>query len=544
MSAPTTNPVPPAPFAHFLPYDEVTAYVRELAASQPELCRLQSLGPSREGRDVHLLVLTNFATGSPEDRPAYLIQANIHASEVAGTHLALHTAAQLLTTDCALLESLTFYIVPRLNPDGAEFAVTTGGAIRSRTDTSEVVANSLYPEDVNDDGLVLSMRQEHPDGAFVVDPEDPRLLIRRRADSTGPFYRVLPEGRIHHWDGGDAIRVGGRRLDWNRNWSYDWRPEPEQPGAGDFPFSEPEMRALGEFLHSHANLFGILGYHTGPAAVLRPPSTGSDADLPESDVRMLEELARFGSKATGFPVVPVVKYHRSWQRDINLRGHFHNFGYHHLGLHAFEFELGTARDSAGLDTEAQFGVFSEEEAEAQMRQVMQWWDQEGGDHPLYVPWTACQHPQLGAVEIGGFLSYGLANQTQARLQEIARGTHAFTLEHVRRHPSVVVEDVRAQNFGGGIWRVRARVANRGEFPTHITAQGARLRRLRPVRVEFRAAGELLSRQGHYELGHLSGVTGSRDLEWFVRADGKEKVLGQVQVFGGAGGNTVVSVPAG
>ena len=544
MPARTSRTVPRAPFAHFLTHDEVTEYVRQLAAARPGLCHLQSLGKSRDGRDVHLLVLTDFATGAPQDRPAYLIHANIHASEVAGTHLALHTAQQLLTGDRALLERLTFYIVPRLNPDGAEFAVTTGGAIRSRTDETEVVANALYPEDVNGDGLVLTMRQPHPDGAFVRDPEDPRLMIRRRAYSPGPFYRVLPEGLIHAWDGGDQIRVGGRSLDWNRNWSYDWRPEPEQPGAGDFPFSEPEMRHLGEFLHSHPALFGVLGYHTGAAAVLRPPSTGSDADLPESDVRVLEELARFGAEATGFPVVPVVKYHRSWQRDIELRGHFHNFGYHHLGLYVFEFELGTARDSAGLNTEKQFGVFAEEEAEAQMRQVMKWWDKGGRKHPLFKPWRRVRHPQLGPVEIGGFLSCGLANQTLARLKRIARGTHAFTLEHARRHPQIIVEDLCAEAVGGGIWRIRARVANRGEFPTHVSARGADLRRLRPVRVEFHPEGELLSRQGHYELGHLAGINGGRQLEWFVRAAGKGEKLGELCVFGGAGGNAVVEVMAG
>ena len=90
--------------------------------------------------------------------------------------------------------------------------------------------------------------------------------------SRPPFFRTFPEGIIHDWDGTDNIRVEGRSFDWNRNWSYDWRPEPEQGGAGDFPFSEPEMRAIAGFIHGRPNLFGILGYHNGPAAVLRPPS--------------------------------------------------------------------------------------------------------------------------------------------------------------------------------------------------------------------------------------------------------------------------------
>jgi len=80
-----------------------------------------------------------------------------------------------------LLKRVAFYIVPRLNPDGAEFVVTTSGRVRSRTDRSERTPNTLYQEDVDGDGLILSMRQAHPDGPFVADPKDRRLLIRRRA---------------------------------------------------------------------------------------------------------------------------------------------------------------------------------------------------------------------------------------------------------------------------------------------------------------------------------------------------------------------------
>ncbi|MFC1525807.1 M14 family metallopeptidase [Candidatus Latescibacterota bacterium] len=543
MAKKKARPVPTLPFDHFLSYDEVTAFLEKLAAARPEHCALSSLGPSREGRQVHLLTVTDFASGDPEDRPAYLIHGNIHAAEVAGTHMALFTARELVAKGHDLLKRITFYIVPRLNPDGAELVVTTGGQVRSRRDETEKVANALYPGDVNGDDLVLTMRQQHPNGAFVPDPEDPRLMIRRRAYSSGPFYRVLPEGLIHQWDGGEVLHQGGRSFDWNRNWSYDWRPEPEQGGAGDFPFSEPEMRQIGGFLHSHSNLFGVLGYHTGAAAVLRPPSTGSDSDLAEGDLYVLEELARFGAEATGFPVVPVVKYHRDWQRDINLQGHFHNFGYHHLGLFVFEFELGTIRDSAGLGAAEQFAVFSEEEGEAQMRQVMRWWDRRKARTPLFRRWKRFDHPQLGIVEIGGFLSWALANQTFSDLKRIARGTHRFTLEHARRHPAVTIEEVSAEKVGEGIYRIRARIVNRGEFPTHVTQKGRGLRRLRPVRVEFHPEGELLSLQGHFDLGHLAGVTGGRMLEWFV-GSGSGKKLGTIRVLGGSGGNAETSVAAG
>ena len=537
--------LPTLPFRRFLTYQDIDDFVKGLEAARPGLCRLGTLGKSREGRRIHLLTVTDFETGKPENRPGYLIHGNIHAGELAGAHASLYTARQLLADHRGsdLLKRVTFYIVPRINPDGAEFVVTTAGRVRSRSDRSEKRPNTLYQEDVDGDGLILTMRQDHPNGSLVADPSDPRLLIARRPGDPGPFYRVLPEGMIHDWDGSDRILEGGRGYDWNRNWSYDWRPEPEQYGAGDFPFSEPEMRCMAEFLHSRPNLFGVLGYHTGPAAVLRPPSTGSMTDIDERDDKMMEDLAGIGAEETGFPVVPVVKYRAARSRDINLRGHFHNFGYHHLGLFVFEFELGTIKDSARITTEEQFAVASEEDQEAQMRRLMKWCDRQRPRLELCRPWTPFDHPQLGAVEIGGFLFRQLANRTLSDLAEVVKRTYRFTLEHAQKHPSVVLEDVSVDTVGGPVYRVRARVANRGEFPTHVSNKGRTLRRLRPVRVEFHAARgvELLSAEGHTEVGHLAGVTGSRTLEWFVSAPKPGKGLCEIRVLGGTGGNASVKV---
>lgn len=535
-----TVPIPKLPFETFFTYQQVTDFLQALTAARPDLCRLDSLGSSRESREVHLLTVTELASGAPGDKPGYLIHGNIHAAELSGTHAVLYTARQLLADhkQSDLLKRVVFYLVPRLNPDGAEFVVTTSGQVRSRTDRCRPEPNTLYQKDMNGDGLILSMRQEHPDGPFVIDPKDDRLLIRRKADSKGPFYRVLPEGEIYDWDGTDHIFIEGRSFDWNRNWSYDWRPEPEQHGAGDFPFSELEMHHIARFIHTHSNLFAVLGYHIGPNAVLRSPSTGADTDLDEEDVRIMEDLARIGAKHTGFPVIPVVKYHNERERDINLRGHFHNFGYHHLGLFVFEFELGIMKNSAGISTKEQLAVQTEEEREAEMRKLMTWWDGQKKRAPIYQTWTSFHHPQLGKVEIGGFLLHHMAGPTLNDLSKICKGTYRFTLEHARKHPQVTLEEVEVKTVGGAIYRIRCRVANRGEFPTHISSKGKSLRRLRPVRVELHPASDvtLLSARGHQTLGHLGGLTDSRVLEWFVQAPKEAKELCEIRVMGGTGGN--------
>jgi hypothetical protein len=305
------------------------------------------------------------------------------------------------------------------------------------------------------------------------------------------------------------------------------------------------MRLLAEFLHAHPQLFGVLGYHTGPAATLRPPSTGSLHDLDPEDDQVMEDLARIGADETGFPVTPVIQYHGARSRDVSLHGHFHDFGYHHLGLYVFEFELGIMLNSAGVSTEEIFQVRTHQEHETLERRLYAWWDEQAPQGPLYRPWTPYDHPQLGPVEIGGALYPHYANPTLPHLRQIAQGTYRFTLAHANKHPRVVIEDLAVAAVGGAtkggdtVYRVRARIANRGAFPTHVTNKGKHLRRLQPVRAEFHPAEgvQLLSAQGHAELGHLRGPAGSRLLEWFLSSPQDAETLCEIHVLGGTGGNT-------
>jgi len=515
------------------------AFLKKLVAARPALAALHSLGKSRERREVYCLTVTDPKTGAPEDKPAYLIHGNIHAMELSGTHAALFSARQLLADyprKTKILERAAFHIVPRLNPDGAEFAVTTSGSIRSRTDRAELPPNTLVQKDIDGNGLILQVRRERPDGDMAVDPKDERLHVRRKADSKGPFYKIYPEGEILNWDGSDNITVEGRSIDWNRQWAYDWRPEPEQHGAGDFPYSEPEMRYIAEFIRAHPNLFGILGYHTGPAAMLRPPSAGSDDDLDEADLRKMEDLARVGARFTKLPVVPVYRYCPKKSRGMSLRGHFPSTGYQHFGLFVFEFELGTIMDSAGMGFEQVMSWETDEQREAGARRLMRWWDKRGRKPVIFVPWKPFEHPQLGRVEIGGRVARECAAMMMPDLKKRCAATYKFTLYHAGQHPWVTLEDIEREAVGRGIHRLRARVANRGALPTNISNRGAKLKRLQTVRVEFRPGKgvEVLSRQAHHDLGHLSGPGGSKPLEWFVRA--KKGASCHIAVRGGTGGS--------
>ena len=110
---------------------EVASVLHGWVEDFPQLAKVTELGKSHEDRPIPLLILTNRNTGSDEDKPAIWIDANIHATEVAGTTVALHIAHTLLhghgsDARCTrLMDNAAFYIVPRLNPDGAALALAT-----------------------------------------------------------------------------------------------------------------------------------------------------------------------------------------------------------------------------------------------------------------------------------------------------------------------------------------------------------------------------------------------------------------------------------
>ena len=121
--------MPNIKFNRFYRYAELARLLKAYAKEYPNLIRLESIGKSYEGRDVWLVTATNFKSGEDAEKPAFWVDGNIHASEVTASAAALHLIHSLVTkykTDektKRALDTRAFYIVPRVNPDGAEWAL-------------------------------------------------------------------------------------------------------------------------------------------------------------------------------------------------------------------------------------------------------------------------------------------------------------------------------------------------------------------------------------------------------------------------------------
>ena len=116
-------------FDRFHRYEELKAMLEGVAERHPRLFTLESIGKSYEGRDIWVLCATNLDTGSATEKPAYWADGNIHAAEVTASLACLYFIDYLekgYGNDAdvtRLLDTRAFYICPRINPDGAEWAL-------------------------------------------------------------------------------------------------------------------------------------------------------------------------------------------------------------------------------------------------------------------------------------------------------------------------------------------------------------------------------------------------------------------------------------
>ncbi len=537
-------PIPVPRFDLFYRYDELTRLLQDFAEAAPQLVQLRSIGRSHEGRDIWLLVLTNTATGPDEDKPAFWVDGNIHAAELTACTACLYWLHKLVggygedREATRLLDTRTVYLCPRLNPDGAELALADKPRhIRSSVRPypyDEEPVDGLTIEDVDGDGRVLTMRVPDPHGGYKKHPDEPRLMVAREpGEFGGEYYRLIPEGTLKAYDGltinANPDREG---LDLNRNFPAGWRQEHEQVGAGEYPTSEPEVRAMVDFIVKHRNIGAGVSFHTHSGVILRPMGTASDDDMTPEDLWMYKRLSALGEKHTGYPAISIwhdFKYH---PKQV-ITG-TQDWLYEHLGSLFWVVEIWSPNKEAGITDYKWIDWYREHPVEDDLKLLK--WSDEQCDGQAFVDWQPFHHPQLGAVEIGGWdkMNYWRNPPPRLREREAARfpawlSTLALSLPQLE----VLRTEVRA--LGPDTWRVRFAVGNAGYLPSYVSQRAIERKVVRGVvfQIHLPDGVALVSGKERVEGQHLEGhapktsqqaflpsreITGDRAVvEWVVRA---------------------------
>ena len=508
--------MPEVRFDTYYRYADLTRILHAYAAEYPDLVRVESIGTSYEGRDIWLATVTCFATGPAEEKPALWVDGNIHASEVSPSSACLYFIQQLVagygqeSAITQVLDTRAYYICPRINPDGAEWALAdVPKIIRSSTRPypyDEEPIEGLRQEDVDGDGRMLLMRIPDPNGGWKASPDEPRLMVRRAPDETGGhYYRILPEGRIDNYDG-ITIRMQRKKegLDLNRNFPMEWRTEGEQSGAGPYPASEPEVRAIVDFIAAHPNITGGIAFHTYSGVLLRPYSTHPDDHMPVEDLWTFQKIGDKGKELTGYPAVSVYHDFRYHPKEV-ITGALDDWMYDHLGVYCWTVEIWSPQREAGIE-EYKFIDWYREHSFADDLKLLRWSDDVLGGQG-YVTWYPFEHPELGQVELGGWDAlYAFRNPPPPFLERELARFPGWLLWHLAISPRLELFDARVTPLGDDNYRITLAVHNTGWLPTYVTKRAVERKAVRGVvaEIDVPAGAMLMTGKPREELGQLEG----------------------------------------
>ena len=561
-------------FSHYHKYDEVVAFLNTWTKDYPNLVDLYSVGKSFEGRDIWQITVTNKATGKDTDKPAMFLEGNRHSGEVTGAESALWFAWHVLSNYgkdpeiTKLVDTKTLYIKIKNNPDGSELYLNTAQSNRSTVrpydDDRDGLLDEDPPEDLDGDGFILQMRRkvEPGKGTMIIDPNDKsgRLMVRA-TDGKGD-YITSSEGIDNDGDGRiNEDGIGG--LDLHRNYVENWRPMPgldltgrgwTQGGAGEYPLSETETRAVVLFLLQHPNVSIGQTMDTSMPMLLHGPSTSKmDESMFPEDMKIYKYFDEEGKKITGYPRAGDTYFDYSTggrgempqgqaggrgaggaqapapseMRGSPLFGHSPDFGYLYYGAVWYGDELWNGGRVKDYDGDGRVTPLE------QLRTI----DEElGGKY--FTPWHKFNHPTLGEVEIGGFNpKFWNQNPPPELLEEWAKKEAMFNLFLYKSLPQVKIVSTKIQPVKkeAGTYEIVGVFTNEGFLPTALK-MADRVKIVRPdaVQVSLPAGLEFVGSRARQEIGYLQSKQ-MKEVRWKVKGQLKPGAEAEVSISSTRGG---------
>ena len=133
------------PMKDYHTYDEMVAELENHTTSYPNLCRLESIGKSVQGRDLWFMKITD-NPDVEEAEPEFKYISTMHGDEVVGMEMCLYLIDYLLSeyeTNSrikSLVDETEIWIMPLMNPDGFEAG--------SRSNANGIDLNRNFPDRV------------------------------------------------------------------------------------------------------------------------------------------------------------------------------------------------------------------------------------------------------------------------------------------------------------------------------------------------------------------------------------------------------------
>lgn len=221
--------------SRFHNYDETKKVLNDLVSQYPNLAQIEVVGKSIEGRDILGIVISQ-NPAQAFNKPGIVFTGAHHAREHLSTEIPLLLAQTLLEQYSIdpqitqLVNNRQIFILPMINPDGAEYDISTGSYKMWRKN-----------------------RRANRDGTYGVD---------------------LNRNYGYAWGTGGSSTTPRSDI-----------------FMGLEPFSEPESQAVRSFIEKHQNISILLSYHTFSKLILFPWGWSYDTISSKRDEAVFKKMA-------------------------------------------------------------------------------------------------------------------------------------------------------------------------------------------------------------------------------------------------------------
>jgi hypothetical protein len=466
----------PLSFDYYYSYEMVVQALRALHAEFPGMTRLDLVGRSEEDREIYCLTVNNPKTGAALDKPGVWIDANIHGNELQAAEVALYLLNYLLTRYgessevTELVDRSCIYVLPIINVDGryhffadANTPSTNRGLRRPKDDDNDGLYDEDFPDDLDGDGNICTMRKKDPFGQYKTDPEDPRLMVRVKPGEKGEWTILGQEGLDNDGDGRVNEDSEGY-VDPNRNWGYDWMPNYVQRGSGDYPFSGVGIKAIAQYIRQRPNIVVGWTLHNAGGMFLRGPSQKSQGEYPQQDLEVYDYLGKQAERIT-----PGYRYMILWKDLYPTYGDSLSWLVGMNGAFGFVAELYQSSQESFKSREEEERIPSEPgdifgNDNAFDRERLKF-----NDHltqgERYKEWTPYEHPTYGDIEIGGWVKFSSRLPAPFMLKELVHRNAMTIIFTAKNTPAVSLDIFEVERIGEDLYRVRTRLHNSKAMPT-------------------------------------------------------------------------------
>lgn len=471
----------------------------EIAPAEGVSVARETMGRARSGEEIPVCRLSR---SGPSGKPSVLLIGGLDPLQLQVPSAIEQLAAKVASTHAAALEHGDLYVVPSLLDRRAARSDWSSSRVHSTDAKIDEDRDSRVdedvPKDLNGDGRVLWMRVKDPRpgsglvATHVSEPDDPRLL--RPADSRKgerPVFALLPESDDIDGDGlfGEDPPLG---VDLDRNFPYHW-PE-YSDDAGRYALSEPETRALADFLLARPNIVAVVHYGDWDNLVNVPESGKFDqtGEAPQGGHVLDGDRWVFADMSKLYKDAVFQKEAPGAGNDGTLQG----WAYAQLGLWSFAGVMQVRPDQLTDDARKALEPPKPDEKSASEepkdkppeKKVVdssegKWLAFADARGAGFVDWQTFEHPRLGTVEIGGFIQGFREDVAPADVNRLAAEHAGFVASVLERLPKLEVGEPVVESLGMSTWRVTIRVTNVGKLPTR-SEMGVRTRRLPPTRIKI------------------------------------------------------------